>query len=196
MKRVLMLGNLLVLSFLWGCASTTPTQYYSLNAGQLEATNALSEQVSLGVLAVKIPDQLERAGLVSRKGTNELTVSSYHIWAGDLDENISAFLTDVLAQRLGLNDVRSVPWNTNLRPEYQLEANIDQFSGQLNGEVVLKASYSFLKDKGQTQVLARRFNLSTKASGSYASYVDSLNDLMLEFSDELARQIQGELGKQ
>lgn len=194
MKRFFTLALIAsVASFMWGCASTQPTQYYSLNAGLLDGTSALNEQVALGILAVRVPDHLNRDGLVSRIGDNKLMVSGYHIWAGDLDENISAFLTDALSQKLGLDDVRSAPWDTRLRPEYQLEINIDQLSGQMGGEVVLKASYSLIKDKGQTQMLTRRFNASSNATMGYEGYVNSLNDLMLDFAEELAKQIQAEL---
>ena len=79
----------------------------------------------------------------------------------------------------GTTHIVTKPWNTGFRPEFQLEFDIHQFSGELDGIVWLKASWVLSDNYGQSRLLGNTHNLSMQTkSNSYSDYVLALNTLI------------------
>ncbi len=191
---------LLVLVLVSGCASNSiPTRYYSLTPLEPAAAtgDGIAETISLGVGPLQLPEMLDRRGIVSFRKGNELSIATYNIWAGDLQEAILRVLTDNMSSQLGNDRIWSFPWDNRNRPEYQLRIVIEEFSGQLRESVTLRAKWSLLGEHGRKELLTRRSSHQQRVSGKgYRDYVGALNGALNEFSQALASQVSEALREQ
>lgn len=169
-----------------GCAAQTPTQFYDLTAVSESNTQRLPQSVSLGIGPVTLPDLLDQPGVVSRKGGTVVNVATYHIWAGELEPAFTRVLAQNVARRLDHDSIWPSPWDNRFRPEYQVRIFVDRFSGEVNGEVSLNLTWTLLGDFGQEMIRTQRYRGSVTAAGGYDGYVNALNQLLAEFSEQLA----------
>jgi uncharacterized lipoprotein YmbA len=84
---------------LCACGSSPPTRYYTLEARPAPARSGAAE-VPIRVAPVTIPAELDRQGLVTRIGPNQLRISDTDRWAAPLEGLIRRTLSADLAARL------------------------------------------------------------------------------------------------
>ncbi|MGH8259553.1 MAG: PqiC family protein, partial [Steroidobacteraceae bacterium] len=86
------------------CASSPPTQFYSLSAvsaGSETGTAAGSSSIPpVRVAAVHIPPALDRREIVRTRAGDRLDVSGVHRWGAPFDEMVQHVLTQDLISRL------------------------------------------------------------------------------------------------
>lgn len=189
-------GSLIVLALLLGtaCASSPPTEFYSLIAVsdpgfEIQLDSSID---SIGVGPVSLPSELDRPSLVSELADGRLKIAAYDVWAGDLDENFTRVMASVLSSHTGIDRVYAEPWDTRFRPSYQLRLDVQQFGGRLGGDVRLDVLWTLTTNAGRTMVHSERSQLSLSTdSASQAAYVSALSALLSEFSKQPARVLEG-----
>ena len=102
-----------------------------------------------------------------------------------------------MAQSLGINGVVTEPWNTRFRPQYQLQLDVQHFSGQLGGAVRFKVSWVLSGNYGKDKLVSRTDDITLQTNGdSYQAYVSALNALLAAFSEKTIRtEIMNEIKK-
>lgn len=181
-----------LLLVLQGCASSGPkTQYYSLFPADYSATDSGSGfKRSIGIGPIDLPEYINHPGIVSLTGTNQISVSGYNAWAGDLAENLSRVIASNLSSQLGAGTVSAFPWDNRLRPDYQIRVTFQELAGVRGGTVKLKAKWTMLDKTGNKVILTGAEDLEEQApSSSYNDYVAALNRLVNSLSDRLAQKI-------
>ncbi len=179
-----------LLALLCGCTSHVLTRFYTLSAdAEQRSFTTLPAGVSLGVGPVNLPSMLDRSGIVSQEsGGPQINIAGLDLWAGDLDVLIGRTVAELLSKQLSLSEVWLMPWDTVLRPEYQLRIFVDKFSGELGGPVTVKIKWVILAEQGARPVGTHVFEKTQSATADgYVSYVETLNQLLVEFSEEAAR---------
>ncbi len=86
----------------WGCASSPSSRFYTLSpmAGppKPDAGRPLSAGISLALGPFRIPDYLDRPGIVTRPGNgNTIEIADYDLWAGSLKEAFASTLAQNLS---------------------------------------------------------------------------------------------------
>lgn len=178
-----------LVALLNACASQSPTHYYTLSAEPGEgATRTLPKGVSLGVGPISLPSMLDRNGIITHQaGGPQIKVASHDLWAGELDVLFARTVAEIMAQHLNIADVWASPWDTRLRPQYQLRLFVDKFSGELSGAATLKIKWVLLADYGKRPLGTHIFQKTKNAEADgYASYVQTLNQLLADFAEEAA----------
>lgn len=191
-KFVLVPVVALLLLALNGCISSGPkTQYYSLFPADYSATHHNSDfNQSIGIGPIRLPEYINHPGIVSLTDTNQIRVSGYNAWAGDLAENLSRVIAGDISSQLGAGNVSAFPWDNRVRPDHQVRITFQEFAGARGGKVKLKAKWAMLDKKGDNVILAGVEDLEEQASSSsYNDYVAALNRLVNKFSSRLARNI-------
>lgn len=178
------------------CASSGPaTQYFSLFADKhIETIDTQLKGVAIGIGPIVLPDYLDNPSVVSTTASSRVRIAGYHAWAGDLKESITRVLADDVSRALNLERVWGFPWDTRVRPEYQIRIMVFQFDGVRGGEMALRAKWMLLNQSAD-KILAvgnEEFNFQTN-SESYSDYVKGLNGLLNQFSFALAKTISGTL---
>lgn len=127
---------------LWaGCAVSEPSRFYTLTPIQDSEIGTRAEKyerkIAIGVGPVRFPDYLDRKQIVTRSGRNEIKISEFDRWAGQLKDNTISILCENLSALLSTNLVFAYPWPGSTKPDYVVEVEIMQFDGDLGGKVVL-----------------------------------------------------------
>jgi len=79
------------------CGSTPPSRYYTLDVPPSSASPAAAPAPALRVGPVVVPDTIDRAPLVLRRGPNRVEILEADLWAQPLKQEIAR----VLAAHLG-----------------------------------------------------------------------------------------------
>ena len=191
---VLLLG-LLTLG-LSGCASSTPSKFYTLTsmestgpAGDTHSATHVSV-VALGPLS--IPDYLDKPQIVTRSGRNELAVDEFHRWGGSLENDVLRVLFENLSALLPADQYHVVNWIHPAQPfapgDYRVSVDLVRFDGILGDSVSLKATWSvFRKDR---DVTVRRSSITEPIrGGDYKSLVEAMSRAMEGLSRDIAGTI-------
>ena len=138
--------SLFLLVALAGCASAPPPRLYQLRAEPPVAVQAVPTAQVLQLMAVRLPEVLELAGLVVPQGQGGVQVLADHRWAEPLRDAVPRLLQQDLARLLGPQKIWSAPLPAGvlvtqvLRVEITtLQARADRAAVQLQARVTLGA---------------------------------------------------------
>lgn len=177
-----------------GCVSSGPkTQYFSLFSmvpDKAPSQAPTSPLISLGVGPVSLPEFMENPAVVSTTASQQVRVSGYYAWAGELKSSIARVVAANLSTVLQTDNVWQFPWDARARPSYQLRVAFNQFNGERGGDVKLVANWLLIDTRENTSVLVRSSRFSTiSADDSIDAYVAALNTLLNQFSQTLAEEV-------
>ncbi len=176
------------------CAMTPTTHFYTLHGFSDDAarnTVTLRSTHTYGVGPIFLPEALMQPGIVSHREGQELKVSLYNIWAGNLRGAITRVLASNLSHVSGVQAVWPFPWDNRNRPTRQVRVVFEQLSGEVGGEVVLKAKWALTEQNGERAILERRVEITeTAKSDGMSHYVSALNVLINRLSLEIAKELQ------
>lgn len=181
-------------SFLGGCASTRHANFYTLqpipSAEKPPAQSAAPGFLSLGVGPVQFPDYLDRPQIVTRIGANEVKITEFERWAGDLNASFTNTLAENLSILLGADRVSTYPWQHSTKVNYQVTLDILQFDGTLGEHAVLIARWTIHGRDGRKSLFTNKSALRVPVTGAgYQDLVSAENRLVTELSREIAAQI-------
>ena len=133
-SRSVTVGLLVVL--LSACSSSPKTSYYTLSTAPTPSAPATSTGTSVIVGPVSLPESVDQALLVVHNGTNQVSKSEFHRWAGSLKGDISRVIAANLAHDLGTTRVWSYAQSMHTKADYQVLIDVQSFDARL-GEVVV-----------------------------------------------------------
>ncbi|WP_096086925.1 PqiC family protein [Agaribacterium haliotis] len=180
------------------CSSSGPaTSYYSLFAQQqpleqAEVISVPSKKISaLGIGPVNVAGYLKNTAIVSRKQGQGLAVSGAHAWAEALDSAIARVVAAELDDGMQALSVQSFPWDSRSRPRWQLRIDVQEFDGERPGPVRARLQWTLFDVEASTELARGRYRHSLESGASYEAYVQSLNQLLNDFSAELKKELEG-----
>jgi len=191
-RSLLLLG--LGLLFVLGCASSPPARFYTLSSLQ-EGGKELRESSSgqdlvIGVGPIKFPEYLDRAEIVTRSGSNKITLSHFDLWAGSLAEDFNQVLAENLSVLLSTENVIVYP---RLRPglaKYQITMDVIRFDGSLGGDVSLIVRWAILEGKERKTVSVRKSTIiEPSGAQGYEAMVAANSRALEKLSREIAEAI-------
>lgn len=195
--RLVMFFALVVL--LTGCGHTPPSNFYLLQsmpgATKVRQTPSTRQGLAICVGPVMLPKYLDRPQIVTMTKTSEVKLSSFHRWAGPLQDNFTGVLAENLSQLLGTDRITIFPRETAVSSDYQIMVTVIRFDGEFGGDVFLSARWSLFGKGGEKQLLTKKTDIteSTGASG-YETLVSAQSRAVAELSKEIAGAIKA-LGK-
>src|SRR3569833_967673 len=116
------LVSMAALLLLGGCASSPPTNFFTLSdtATQTTAPGGVGYVVITGVT---IPGEIDRPEIVRKIGPNQLSVEESDCWAAPLDETLRRVLTDDIGRRMP---------GAPTQPQRPVTVDIHEFYGDAN----------------------------------------------------------------
>lgn len=112
---------------LGGAAAANATSNSAANAAS-PATPVRTGLV-LGLRRVDLASYLSTPAIMWRRGANQLVVSEFHRWGGDLDEGINRALAGHLAVLAPVQAVDVAPWQARARHDYVVQLHVSRFEG-------------------------------------------------------------------
>jgi uncharacterized lipoprotein YmbA len=184
----------MVLGFCAGCFGTTPPAvFYSLTPiGDTAAIQpqAAEGKIAIGIGPVKVPDELNRAAIVTRSGRNRLEINPFHRWGGSLEKNFTRVMEENLALLVKTDQVVTRPWERYFQPDVRLAMDIRQFDGRLGEYAFLNATWMIVGPEGDEPLLVRRTIIQEAvADDSYDALVDAQSRAVARLSREIAEAL-------
>lgn len=185
-----------------GCTSVPPTQYYTLVSEKYVANKPITNDAdftqtaisakSIGIGPLVIPNSLESFSVTSVEKNNQIIISPYHLWAGNLKTNMTQVLADNISHSLQQDSVWPFPWDNRNRPKIQVRVVFERFMGELGKEIQLQAKWTILDEYGRKEIKTEKtIIMEALMTSSYLNYVttlnDALNQLSLVIADELKK---------
>jgi uncharacterized lipoprotein YmbA len=100
-----------------------------------------SGAVAVGIGPVKFPDELNRAAIVTRSGSNRLEVNEFRRWGGSLEKNVTRVIEENLAYLLQTDQVMARPWERYFQPDVRIALDFRQFDGRLGKYASLNVTW-------------------------------------------------------
>jgi hypothetical protein len=175
-------------SLLAACSGSTKTVYHTLAAADVpvNVVRLPGAVPSLGVGPVKVPTLLDRRGVVLRKDQYTVEVSELHEWGGELEDEFITTLTQHLQMRLPDSQVRTVPWELEQTPLYQVTVMVTQFDGMPAGKARLRGRWQLQLAKTGKGVRASLFDFEQPVEDdSVGATVRAQSRLLHELADHI-----------
>lgn len=180
--------------FAAGCAATRNADFYTLEAlpaaTQPMRSTADRRPLAVGIGPVTLADYLNRPQIVTRTGPNELALAEFDRWAGPPADNFKRVLAENLAILLPGDRISMFPWVSGAQVEYRVKLDVQRFDGALGDSAELVVWWTVSGRGDERPLLSRKSRLrTTVAASTYAALVAAENQLLGDFSRELAAAI-------
>lgn len=83
----------------------------------------------VGLRRLDLASYLSTPAVVWRRGANQIVVSEFHRWGGDLDEGINRALAGHLRGLAPVQAVDVAPWQARARHDFVLQLHVSRFEG-------------------------------------------------------------------
>ncbi len=184
------LGILFVI--LVGCSHSPPTKYYDLGPLTEKEVREPSEAcVSIAIGPVKIPEYLNRSGIVTRLSSNELGVAEFSKWAEPLEENFPRVLAENLSSLLCTKTVLIFPWKGSIPLDYWVYVYVTRMDGKLGESAVLDVSWTIMgsTEKRGTPLMKRASYQEPARRLDYEDFVAGQSRNLAALSRDIADAI-------
>jgi hypothetical protein len=133
---------LLICCLPFGCSSSPPLRYYTLNdIASTAPAVTMPNQAPVRVDPIVIPQELDRLEIVTRIGPNRLRISELDHWAAPLDDQIRRVLSDDLSTRLPPHQLADPNEPAGGDPRRLLSVSITDFLADGTCSVALRADW-------------------------------------------------------
>jgi hypothetical protein len=183
-----------VVVLLFGCATTTPSKFYTLHALTSEVAGersvSVKDAVGVGIGPLSLPALLDRPQIVTRTSSNELSFAEFDRWAEPLDKNLYRVLTENMSTLFNTDHVYAYPWKSSAKIDYQVAIDVIRFDVTSDGEASLVARWTVYGGESREVLLKKRSHLRESAGSiDFHSLVSALNKTLEDFSREVAAAI-------
>jgi uncharacterized lipoprotein YmbA len=196
-RRCRFLLGLLSAAVLAGCLGKTPSAvYYTLSPTASEVARPArpaAGDLAVGIGPVKLPDELDRAAIVTRSGSHRLEINEFRRWGGSLKKNVTRVIEENLAYLLQSDRIMSRPWEGHFQPDVRIALDIRRFDGRLGEHAELNATWVLIDPEDGTQLHVGRTILQEATEGDdydalAAAQSRALARLCREIADALTDQ--------
>lgn len=136
-----------------GCASTPPSQFYSLSTVAEPAASSSGMVVSVG--PVSVPAAVDRPQLVVTIGPNQVQLDEFNRWASPLQDEIAQALAGDLVVALGTPKVTTFANGAGEDAQYRVLVEVQRFESQQGVAASLDAAWTVRRVKDGESVSGR-----------------------------------------
>ncbi|WP_250655600.1 PqiC family protein [Alkalimarinus coralli] len=187
MRQVQVIGLVLSLLLMTGCATPTPSaksEFYLLSSPSLphRQIDLNADLVVIG--PVTIPDYLKRTSIVTLQSDTRYDIAKLEQWGGDLEGEIQM----ALLKNLSAIDSKKVYVQysglASTAEAYNLRIDILRFDAELGGVARLEASWAWL-DQGRNVVSAGLYSKTGNAGITMEQAVAAQSELLKQLSQDI-----------
>lgn len=186
-----------------GCASTPPSNFYTLapipafetaapsKAEREDRNDRLDEELAIGLGPVTFPLFLDRPQIVSRASANRLSIDELERWGGTLQDDFLRVWSENLALLTGSSRILILPSEIRYPLDVRLSAEILAFEGTAEGQAELRVRWSVLEPTLDQVLLAResRYQRAIAPPGDAQALLAALSLTLADFSREVAEAL-------
>lgn len=176
--------------FFAGCKATIPpVAFYTLSAMQNTGGSSHSD-LAIVVGPVSIPQILNRPQIVTQTGANKIVISEYHLWAGNLQEDVERVVAENLGVLLATDRVTIYSKEDVFDPTYRIVLNVNRFTGNLDQDVQLIVAWTVKEAKGNNVLIFNKSTIRERiTSADFQGLVAAQSRALSVLSQEIAESI-------
>ena len=176
-----------------GCGSSPPVNYYDLEALETGYVADGDAYLRVGVGPLRTPDYLSRSQIVTRGDDSRVLVDDFNRWVEPVSDAIYRVVAENLDSLLGDAVVVAFPYTHIADLDYQLIGRISRFDADSDGAVVLQMQWGVISSRDDFLVQPRRarYEASVAEAGDYPARVRAMNEVLLQFSRDVAESLNG-----
>ena len=194
MRHSIAAGLLALSALLAGCASTKPTNFYTLSRStEPEVAKLLATGLVIGLGPLSIPQYLDRPDIVTREGANQMHLAEFHKWSEPLEPLLTRIMAEDLYSLLDASDVIPLPQRGDVPLDRVVEVDINRFDADASGQVVLDARWRVYKGDNETLIKAGRSTVTEQGPPvpGYDGIVAAMSQALGRTTEEIAQAIAG-----
>lgn len=193
MKKLL--GYCLLLS-LTACASApTPVHRYAL-VQDLPTTTQSTQAVNgddnaLSILPVEMASFIAGNGIVIKTSATQYTTARYHLWVGNISQQMTQKITTKLAKIRSTQTVLVSSEFANLteQPNQQVQVKVSDFYGDHQGNAVLAGQWVLLDSQGKRMSSVPFVIKEPLADDGYDALVVAMSATVDQLADQINQKI-------
>lgn len=171
--------------FLYGCAQSAPSRFYTLSALAQPTASGFQQAVSVG--PILIPPVVDRPQMVTRLTQNEVKMDEFNRWSVPLQKDIARVIAENLAARLGSSQVTIFPQSPPDKSALRVTIAMLTFETGIGHRVILDAQWS-IRIPGNGKTLMGRTTREEPLSGAgYDDRIAAYNRVLKELSEDIAQ---------
>ena len=139
------LGHSLLTIVLAGCGISPKEYFYTLSSDTTSGSSPVSDTMmtpSIVVGPVTLPEVADRPQIVTRVGTNQVTVAEQHRWAASLRSEIPRVVAQNLSDLLGTRSISSYEESGGARADIQVLVDVQRFDATLGESVTIDSLWT------------------------------------------------------
>ena len=125
LRRTIRVLSLAMLAVLSGCASTPPSQFYTLAAVPVPGAPASGAVVVVG--PVSVPAAVDRPQIVVTVAPNQVRLDEFNRWASPLQDEIAGAVAMDLVAALGTPNVTTLSADDVQGAQYRVSIDVQRF---------------------------------------------------------------------
>jgi uncharacterized lipoprotein YmbA len=177
---------------LCGCASSPPSQFYTLSATAApEFASVAHNELRIVVGPATVPESVDRPQLVLRVSENRVRLLEQSRWA----EPLARAIPDVIARDLGLllssSGVMAYPHNTE-RFDFQVFLEVLRFDSVLDDAATVEVAWTVRPSNGGEPAFGRRLVREHVDGTGYEALVAAHSRALRAVSAEIAQAIRAQ----
>lgn len=194
-------GSKILVSLLFillvGCASSPPSRFYLLNpipngSEVHHSTGTGAPCISLGIGPVRLPEYTNRPQIVTRTSQNELSRAQFDLWAEPLQDTFARVMAENLTRLLCTKRVYLFPWNSSIKPDYLVRAEVMELSGDLDSKAYLQVQWTIWgAAEGKALFETRSSYTEPVQDQTYESLVQAYSIMVGQLSRDIAEAMKG-----
>jgi len=188
MKRIACVILCALAALLAGCASTQPSQFYTLSPAPLPAMATMTD-ASISVGPVLIPAVIDRPQIVLKTGPNSVSIDEFHRWASPLPGAIARVIAEDLASLLGTQQLTVFPQSPAVEASYRVGIDLLHFESEPGKSATLDALWRVNTRKEGLSHTGRTTITEPTQGGGYNGLAAAHSRALGRLSGEIAAAI-------
>jgi len=177
-----------IVTLIAGCASSSPTRFYTLSSNLTPA--AMSQaNYSVSVGPVSVPAAVDRPQIVIRTGPNKVFIDEFDRWASPLKDDIARVIVENLVSMLGTAQVTLFPQSIATDASYRAMIDVLRFDSEPGKAATLDALWTVSSAKDRRSHRGRTTLAEPTQGGDYAALVAAHSRTLGQLSAEIAKKI-------
>ena len=181
------MSRLAVVVLLAACRSAG-TSYYTLVPAPVDPPAPATNELQLDVLAVDVPADVDRAELVVRTGSGEVTPVQTRSWIAPLTLEIRHAFSDDLGRELGARDIAGVTPAAGI-PTFRVKLSVRRFESLLGKRAIIEAVSTLRDVSGDAPVLVCSHRASEDAGAGYPALAEAHQRALAAIAKQVAASI-------
>jgi uncharacterized lipoprotein YmbA len=171
---------------LYGCGSSPPARFYTLDAPAATAAASASASYSVVVGPVTVPDIVDRPQLVVRTGAHQVEIAELARWAEPLRDAIPRVVAAGMQKRLANARVTASTPTLAAAADYRVAIAFDRIEAAPGDSVNVEAVWTIaMKDQTRTGRTIARESCGRDYGDIAAAYSRALDRLSAEIAEAL-----------